>query len=128
MRIVRFHLEPWQRGNSVTPSPAQSPSLALLSPHVLRRQRPASLEDLEDLCSSSPTTQQQQQQLLRRQRRLKCRYPQVVKRLATLCSDVMARHVSSKPIHINTISIYVSVDPKDVLIEFLNFHFLFLFS
>lgn len=97
MRIVRFHLEPWQRGSgcgSVTPSPAQSPSLALLSPHVLRRQRPASLEDLEEICGQSQTPQQQQQQRLRRQRRLKCRYPQVVKRLSTLCSDVMAHHVS----------------------------------
>lgn len=91
MRIVRFHLEPWQRGSgcgSVTPSPAQSPSLALLSPHVLRRQRPASLEDLDELfAQQSPL--QQQQLLLRRQHRLKCRYPQVVKRLSTLCSDVM---------------------------------------
>lgn len=98
MRIVRFHLEPWQRGSgcgSVTPSPAQSPSLALLSPHVLRRQRPASLEDLEEICGQSQTPQQQQQQRLRRQRRLKCRYPQVVKRLSTLCSDVMAHHVSN---------------------------------
>jgi len=29
----------------------------------------------------------------RRLRRLKCRYPQVVKRLSTICSDVIARHV-----------------------------------
>lgn len=92
MRIVRFHLEPWQRGGggSVTPSPAQSPSLALLSPHVLRRQRPASLEDFEDLPNLSAKHPALPSSRLRR---LKCRYPQVVKRLSTLCSDVIARHV-----------------------------------
>lgn len=96
MRIVRFHLEPWQRGGgggSITPSPAQSPSLALLSPHVLRRQRPASLEegdgaDLPAMSAHHPALPAS------RRRRLKChRYPQVVKRLSTLCSDVIARHV-----------------------------------
>ncbi|KAH8240493.1 hypothetical protein KR038_007643 [Drosophila bunnanda] len=97
MRIVRFHLEPWQRGagggGSVTPSPAQSPSLALLSPHVLRRQRPASLEETEDLPQHLwPHPHPHPAVPKSRLRRLKCRYPQVVKRLSTLCSDVIARH------------------------------------
>ncbi|XP_017109787.2 unconventional myosin-XV isoform X3 [Drosophila bipectinata] len=94
MRIVRFHLEPWQRGGggSITPSPAQSPSLGLLSPHVLRRQRPASLDEVEG--ADLPALSAHHPALpASRRRRLKChRYPQVVKRLSTLCSDVIARH------------------------------------
>ncbi|KAH8284420.1 hypothetical protein KR018_005978 [Drosophila ironensis] len=91
--------KPWQRGGgSVTPSPAQSPSLALLSPHVLRRQRPASLEDLVegdgagDLLLPALSAQHPALPGKRLRRQKHHRYPQVVKRLSTLCSDVIARH------------------------------------
>lgn len=88
MRIVRFHLEPWQRCGSITPtSPASSPSVAILSPHVLRRQRPPSVEDFPKADVS------RLHHCIDLDRKIKNRYPQSVKRLSMLCSDVLARHV-----------------------------------
>lgn len=91
MRIVRFHLEPWQRCGSITPSPAPSPSIALLSPHVLRRQRPPSIEDFPSFDENSETLRLKV--LKNIERKMKNRYPQIVKKLSTLCSDMIAKHV-----------------------------------
>lgn len=92
MRIVRFHLEPWQRCGSITPSPIPSPSITLLSSNVLRRQRPASIEDFTNMDKSSEPLRLKR--LRERERKMKNRYPQSVKKLSTLCSDIIARHVS----------------------------------
>lgn len=91
MRIVRFHLEPWQRCGSVTPSPAHSPSIGILSPHVLRRQRPPSIEDFP---SSEENIETLRLKLINyKKRKMQNRYPQIVKKLSMLCSDVMAKLV-----------------------------------
>lgn len=89
MRIVRFHLEPWQRCGSITPSPAPSPSIAVLSPHVLRRQRPPSIEDFPSLAEQTETLRLKA--LRDQERKMKNRYPQSVKKLTTLCSDVLVK-------------------------------------
>lgn len=93
MRIVRFHLEPWQRCGSITPSPAPSPStsIAILSPHILRRQRPASVEDFPSLEENTETLRLKL--LTDKKRKMQNRYPQIVKKLSILCSDIMARLV-----------------------------------
>lgn len=91
MRIVRFHLEPWQRCGSITPSPAPSPSVTILSPHVLRRQRPPSIEDFPSLEKNTETLRFKF--LVDKKRKMQNRYPQIVKKLSTLCSDVIARLV-----------------------------------
>ncbi len=89
MRIVRFYLEPWQKGG--TPSP--SPSLNLLSPHLKRRQRMPSMnaKDLENWEKLSD--EEREKKKADRQRRLRYRYPQTVKKLSRICSDVLAKNV-----------------------------------
>lgn len=89
MRIVRFHLEPWQRCGSITPSPAPSPSIGLLSPHIVRRQRPASIEDFPNAAENTETLRLKT--LKDQERKMKNRYPQSVKRLSTMCSDILAK-------------------------------------
>lgn len=91
MRIVRFHLEPWQRCGSITPSPAPSPSISILSPHILRRQRPPSLENVPSINTQIAIGHLKQRH--DQKRKAKNRYPQYVKRLSTICSDVIAKHV-----------------------------------
>lgn len=83
MRIVRFHLEPWQKGG--TPSP--SPSL-LLSPRISRRQR---LPLSSDISNIDILTDREREKRLKR--KLRYRYPQMAKKLSTLCLDLLAKNV-----------------------------------
>jgi len=84
MRIVRFYLEPWQKGG--TPSPSQS--LYNLSPHIRRRQR---------LVVTNPIEQIPRKPMDKKDKgwrgRKKYRYPPVVKKLSALCSDVLVENV-----------------------------------
>lgn len=95
MRLVRFHLEPWQKGGSdFTVTPCASP--LPLAPAVHRRQRSADLsvvlsDDDGSNCADPELIAQRQQR--KRAKVWRWRYPQVVKRLATMCSDVIARNV-----------------------------------
>lgn len=92
MRIVRFHLEPWQRNGSLTPSPAPSPSLIISSPLILRRQRTPNL----DVCQNCYNKEKRSLKMLivnRPERKLRKRYPMFVKKLSILCSDMIARNV-----------------------------------
>lgn len=93
MRIVRFHLEPWQKGGSVesTPSPSLSGTILVLSPKVLRRQRPPDVEECVNLGQcSKPNTLERKRRL---SDRIRCRYPKTVKRLASICGDIIAKYV-----------------------------------
>lgn len=100
MRIVRFHLEPWQKGGSVASglsSPSSASSLPMLSESVLRRQRCPSLDDLSNIDtalferrSTSHSSNSRSSSYSKR------KVPQMVKRLTTMCSDVLARNVTSK--------------------------------
>lgn len=90
MRIVRFYLEPWQKGG--TPSP--SASLILLSPRIKRRQRIPNMDDKElDNLEKLSIDEREKKLTERRRFRLKFRYPQTVKKLSVICSDVLARNV-----------------------------------
>ncbi|KAI8125546.1 Unconventional myosin-XV [Lucilia cuprina] len=71
------------------PIPAPSPSTAILSPHILRRQRPPSVEDFPSLEENTETLRLKL--LVDKKRKMQNRYPQIVKKLSTLCSDVIAR-------------------------------------
>jgi hypothetical protein len=84
MRIVRFYLEPWQKGG--TPSP--SPSLINLSPHIQRRQRPPHANDIGNI-EKIPMEEREK----RLRKRLKHRYPQTVKKLSTICNNVLVKNV-----------------------------------
>ena len=119
MRIVRFHLEPWQRCGSVTPSPAPSPSIAILSPHILRRQRPPSVEDFPSLEENTETLRLKL--IKNKKRKMQNRYPQIVKKLSMLCSDVMARLVRRYSIY--TIKKKLLLSNTCLLIKCLSFHF-----
>lgn len=85
MRIVRFHLEPWQKGGSeISIRSTESPSLGI-SPSVARRQRPPSVDDILSIDITL---------FERRQKHWpKWRYPNMVKRLSTLCCDVLVNYV-----------------------------------
>lgn len=91
MRIVRFHLEPWQKGGSVesTPSPSLSGSMLVISPKILRRQRPPDVEEYVNFGSKTSTLERSR----RLSDRIRCRYPKTVKRLASICGDVIAKYV-----------------------------------
>lgn len=83
MRIVRFYLEPWQKGG--TPSP--SPSILILSPRLKRRQR---------YPPKSETASTRKYTLTERElrfRRLSRSGPQNIKRLSAICIDVLAKNV-----------------------------------
>lgn len=82
MRIVRFYLEPWQKGG--TPSP--SPSILILSPRIKRRQRIPKC----DLDKPKPLGLTEREI---RFRRLSRSGPQSVKRLAAICIDFIAKNV-----------------------------------
>jgi hypothetical protein len=84
MRIVRFYLEPWQKGG--TPSPSQS--LYNLSPHIRRRQRLVITSPVEQI-NRKPMDKQGKSW----KNRQKHRYPPVVKKLSALCSDVLVENV-----------------------------------
>lgn len=87
MKIVRFHLEPWQRGGSEFSSPSSTSisSLLFLSPSTLRRQRAPSFDDL----SSIDTTLFEKKPKIVLNRKI----PQMVKKLSVLCSNVLATSV-----------------------------------
>lgn len=99
MRIVRFHLEPWQKGGSIRSgfsSPSSVSSLPILSDSVLRRQRCPSSDDLSNIDtnlferrSTSHSSNSRHSSYSKR------KLPQMVKRLTVLCSDVLARNVMS---------------------------------
>lgn len=82
MRIVRFYLEPWQKGG--TPSP--SPSILILSPRIKRRQRIPKC-DLD----KTPKSTLSEREI--RFRRLSRSGPQAVKRLSAICIDFIAKNV-----------------------------------
>lgn len=88
MRIVRFHLEPWQRGGSEVSTPCESPSLLLVTASVHRRQRSVDINDIPNVDGLSEVERKK-----REKDKTKWRYPQIVKRLSTLCSDVIASNV-----------------------------------
>lgn len=98
MRIVRFHLEPWQKGGSPgsgLSSPSSLSSLPMLSDSVLRRQRCSSSDDLSNIDatlferrSTSHSSNSRHSSYSKR------KIPQMVKRLSVLCSDVLAKNVN----------------------------------
>ncbi len=90
MRIVRFHLEPWQKGGSEVSTPCESPSLLLVTASVHRRQRSVDINDIPNVDSLSETERRR-----REVDKSKWRYPQIVKRLSILCSDVIASNVQN---------------------------------
>lgn len=92
MRIVRFHLEPWQRGGSENSSLSSSAhSLLFLSESVLRRQRAPSPNDSLNIdaslfdrrASSTPSRSQNNRKM-----------PKIIKKLSVLCSDVLVSNVN----------------------------------
>lgn len=90
MRVVRFYLEPWQKGG--TPSP--SASLLLLSPKIRRRQRLFPMSDESTNKSvlrklSCGDKDEERKKTRRRSLTLK-----KVKSLSSLCSDVLVENVS----------------------------------
>lgn len=89
MRLVRFHLEPWQKGGSdVTVTPCASP--LPLSNRVHRRQRSA---DDAFVLSANNADLSETREKRRRAKQIRWRYPPVIKRLAMMCSDVIAHNV-----------------------------------
>lgn len=95
MRIVRFHLEPWQKGGSISTTPCSSPSLSttILSPVLARRrQRKPDPDDKYAFTyhgyEDSSTKKDKVNSC-----KFKYRYPQTVKRLSRLCGDVLANFV-----------------------------------
>lgn len=104
MRIVRFHLEPWQRGGSSgLSSPSSVSSLPMLSESVLRRQRCPSTDDLSNIDAalferrSGRSTSHSSNS--RHSSYSKRKVPQMIKRLTILCSDVLAKNVISPKIY-----------------------------
>lgn len=98
MRIVRFHLEPWQKGGSCAASESNQSSLSslpILSESVKRRQRASSLDDLTNIDTNLFERRSQSSSSTARSYS-KRKVPQMVKRLSTLCSDVIAENVTSK--------------------------------
>lgn len=95
MRIVRFYLESWQKGHDTSPSA----SLLLLSPRVRRRQRIPKMEELverDDQVSCADVDDLQVDEKEKKAKRkfyLRYRYPPTVKKLSTLCSDLLAKYV-----------------------------------
>ena len=111
MRLVRFHLEPWQKGHSSvesslcsTPQPnvvqkSNHVQTIFLLPQQLRRQRAPDDTSLSSRSSANDETiMRKRKQLSEKSHRIialrrKNRYPQVVKRLQTLCIDFIANNV-----------------------------------
>jgi hypothetical protein len=90
MRVVRFYLEPWQKGG--TPSP--SASLLLLSPKIRRRQRMLAMlnESIDkDILRRVASDFKDDEKKKTRRRSLTLRK---VKTLASLCGDVLVENVS----------------------------------
>lgn len=85
MRIVRFYFEPWQKGGS----PSPSPSILILSPRIKRRQRIPKSE--ATLSCSNGLNETEKERILRQ--KLRSRSIKPVKRLTSICSDVLARNV-----------------------------------
>lgn len=103
MRIVRFHLEPWQKGGSTASgfsSPSSMSSLMPLSDSVLRRQRAPSDDELSNI-DTNLFEKRSQTSTSRHSSCSKRRMTRTVKRLTVLCSDVLARNV--KEIHFSSI-------------------------
>lgn len=85
MRIVRFYFEPWQKGGS----PSPSPSILILSPRIKRRQR---IPKCVDGTSSVKSLSEIEKDKILRQK-LRSRTIKPVKRLTSICSDVLAKNV-----------------------------------
>lgn len=90
MRLVRFHFEPWQKGGSELSTPCESPSLLIVTASVHRRQRSMDSADISNIDKLSDKDREK-----RLKDKVKWRYPQVVKKLYILCSDVIAKNVVS---------------------------------
>lgn len=101
MRIVRFHLEPWQKGGSIASGlsrPSSVSPLPILSESVLRRQRCPSEDDLYHIDANlferrSMSHSSNSRHSSCSKHSSKRKLPQMVKRLTILCSDVLARNV-----------------------------------
>lgn len=93
MRIVRFYLESWQKGHDTSPSA----SLLLLSPRVRRRQRIPKMEELierdDQVSCADVDVQLDEKEKAKRKFYLRYRYPPTVKKLSTLCCDLLAKYV-----------------------------------
>lgn len=83
MRIVRFYFEPWQKGGS----PSPSPSILILSPRIKRRQRIPKSDEIQSLRKSKDSDKDK---ILRQKLRGRTHR---VKRLVSICSDVLAKNV-----------------------------------
>lgn len=92
MRIVRFYFEPWQKGGS----PSPSPSILILSPRIKRRQR---IPKCADTTIASNKGETDKQKILRQ--KLRSRSIQPVKRLTSICSDVLAKNVRNVHLKLN---------------------------
>lgn len=90
MRIVRFHLEPWQKGGSLTSTPRSSPSLSYRISVPSRRQRSSNLDDIPYIDHQT----EEEARAKKLTQRLRQKYPQSVRRLVSLCSDILAQIVS----------------------------------
>lgn len=86
MRIVRFYFEPWQKGGS----PSPSPSILILSPRIKRRQRIPKCADAT-IASIKSLSETEKEKILRQ--KLRARSIKPVKRLTSICSDVLAKNV-----------------------------------
>lgn len=86
MRIVRFYFEPWQKGGS----PSPSPSILILSPRIKRRQRIPKCADTT-IASIKSLSETDKDKILRQ--KLRSRSIKPVKRLTSICSDVLAQNV-----------------------------------
>lgn len=102
MRIVRFYLEPWQKGGSIASGHNSSPqsslsSLPMLSDSVLRRQRCPSLDDLSNIDTTlferHTSTSISHSSNSRHSTYTKRKIPKMVERLSVLCTNVLARSV-----------------------------------
>lgn len=100
MRIVRFKLEPWQKGGSTGSGFSSTSSLSStfppLSDSVLRRQRASPTDELSNIDTNlfERRSHSQSQSNSRHSTYSKRKLPQMVKRLTVLCSDVLARNVN----------------------------------
>lgn len=87
MRIVRFYFEPWQKGGS----PSPSPSILILSPRIKRRQRIPKCAESSTIVSVKNLSESEREKILRQ--KLRARSIKPVKRLTSICSDVLAKNV-----------------------------------
>lgn len=133
MRIVRFNLEPWQKGGSIVSSgrsSSSSLSLSSLPDSVLRRQRCSSLDNLANIDgnyferrTTNTNTTHSSNSRYSSYSNSKRKMPQTVKRLTILCSDILARYVCANMKYSQFLN-FVCFKMEDFKILFWNFSFL----